>query len=245
MNKNLKVTKINSRDIYQHIDEKKFKKIIRKFCDSYIPELKDKENTFFRNKIDPMLSLFSMFLNDFNYDSWVAAEKTRQLQKSLENYNGNFQQDLLRNMNGWKKMEILDAANTEKKMIVDVKNKQYTEKGDKKVASYDSIKSCLSKKEYKGYTGYFLVMIKNVKSDLDIPFEPPDNKTKTRRPKREDIRIIDGVTFYEKITGDKNFLYKVYREIPVVLSDILNKEDLKDKIIEDKRFENFYRETFN
>jgi hypothetical protein len=245
MVKKQKYSKINSRDIYKYIDEKKFKKIIKKFCYSYIPELKDKENTFFRNKIDPMLSIFSMFLNDFNYDSWVSAEKTRQLQKSLENYNGNFQQDLLRSMNGWSKMEILDAVNKEKKMIVDVKNKQYTEKGDKKVASYDSIKSCLAKKVYKGFTGYFLVMIKNVKSDLDIPFEPPDNKTKTRRPKREDIRIIDGVTFYEKITGDKKFLYKVYQEIPIVLSEILKKEDLKKEIIEDERFESFYKKTFN
>ena len=245
MVKKQKDSKINSRDIYKYIDEKKFKKIIKKFCYSYIPELKDKENTFFRNKIDPMLSIFSMFLNDFNYDSWVSAEKTRQLQKSLENYNGNFQQDLLRSMNGWSKMEILDAVNKEKKMIVDVKNKQYTEKGDKKVASYDSIKSCLAKKEYKGFTGYFLVMIKNVKSDLDIPFEPPDNKTKTRRPKREDIRIIDGVTFYEKITGDKKFLYKVYQEIPIVLSEILKKEDLKKEIIEDERFERIYKKTFN
>ncbi|WP_440656521.1 Eco47II family restriction endonuclease [Candidatus Pelagibacter sp. HIMB1509] len=245
MIKKQKDSKINSRDIYKYIDEKKFKKIIKKFCYSYIPELKDKENTFFRNKIDPMLSIFSMFLNDFNYDSWVSAEKTRQLQKSLENYNGNFQQDLLRSMNGWSKMEILDAVNKEKKMIVDVKNKQYTEKGDKKVASYDSIKSCLAKKEYKGFTGYFLVMIKNVKSDLDIPFEPPDNKTKTRRPKREDIRIIDGVTFYGKITGDKKFLYKVYQEIPIVLSEILKKEDLKKEIIEDERFESFYKKTFN
>ena len=245
MVKKQKDSKINSRDIYKYIDEKKFKKIIKKFCYSYIPELKDKENTFFRNKIDPMLSIFSMFLNDFNYDSWVSAEKTRQLQKSLENYNGNFQQDLLRSMNGWSKMEILDAVNKEKKMIVDVKNKQYTEKGDKKVASYDSIKSCLAKKEYKGFTGYFLVMIKNVENDLDIPFEPPDNKTKTRRPKREDIRIIDGVTFYEKITGDKKFLYKVYQEIPIVLSEILKKEDLKKEIIEDERFESFYKKTFN
>ena len=88
-------------------------------------------------------------------------------------------------------------------------------------------------------------MIKNVKSDLDIPFEPPDNKTKTRRPKREDIRIIDGVTFYEKITGDKKFLYKVYQEIPIVLSEILKKEDLKKEIIEDERFESFYKKTFN
>ena len=42
---------------------------------------------------------------------------------------------------------ILDAVNHEKKMIVDVKNKQFTEKGDKKIASYDDIKSCLNKKK--------------------------------------------------------------------------------------------------
>ena len=102
-------------DIYNSIDEEKFKQVIKQFIDSYLPELKDKEKTFFKNKIDPMLSLFSMFLNNLNYDSWISSEKLRQLQKSLENYNGNFQQELLRNMNGWHKMDILDAVNHEKK----------------------------------------------------------------------------------------------------------------------------------
>ena len=51
--------------------------------------------------------------------------------------------------------------------------------------------------------------------------------------------------FYEKITGDKEFLYKVYKEIPVVLSNLLNKEKLKEEIIEDDRFEKFFKETFN
>ena len=232
-------------DIYNSIDEEKFKQVIKQFIDSYLPELKGKEKTFFKNKIDPMLALFSMFLNNLNYDSWITSEKLRQLQKSLENYNGNFQQELLRNMNGWQKMDILDAVNHEKKMIVDVKNKQFTEKGDKKIASYDDIKSCLNKKKYKGYTGYFLVMIKNVKKPLDIPFTPPDKKTKKNRPKREDIRIIDGTAFYEKITGDKDFLYKVYKEITIVLSSLLKNEELKDEIIKDKRFDDFFKKTFD
>ena len=237
--------KINSRDIYQFIDENKFREIVKKFCNSYIPVLKNVENTFFKNKIDPVLALFRMFLNDLNYNSWVSSEKIRQLGKSLENYNGDFQQELLRNMNGWKKMEILDAVNHEKKIIADVKNKQYTEKGDKKISSYDSIKACLNKKKYKGYTGYYLAMIKNVKRSLDIPYTPPDNKTKKNRPHREDIRIIDGFAFYGKITGDKNFLYKVYKELPNVLSSLLNKEDLKNQIIEDERYESFFKKTFD
>ena len=119
-------------DIYNSIDEEKFKQVIKQFIDSYLPDLKGKEKTFFKNKIDPMLALFSMFLNNLNYDSWVSSEKLRQLQKSLENYNGNFQQELLRNMNGWQKMDI-SMLLIMKKMIVDVKNKQFTKKVIKKL----------------------------------------------------------------------------------------------------------------
>ena len=47
------------------------------------------------------------------------------------------------------------------------------------------------------------------------------------------------------LTGDKEFLYKVYKEIPIVLSNLLNKEKFKEEITEDLRFENFFKETFN
>ena len=66
------------------------------------------------------------------YFKYHPVEATRY---GVGNYNGNFQQELLRNMNGWQKMDILDAVNNEKKMIVDVKNKQFTEKGDKKIVA--------------------------------------------------------------------------------------------------------------
>ena len=109
-------------DIYKHITKEKFKKCVSNFVIGYKSAYKVQNKNFFSNKIDPMLATFNIFLNDIDMDKWIKSENARQLQKTLENLNGNFQQDLLRNMNGWKIMEVLDAVNEEKKMIVDVKN---------------------------------------------------------------------------------------------------------------------------
>ena len=43
----------------------------------------------------------------------------------------------------------------------------------------------------------------------------------------------------------KNFFYKVYKEIPIVLLNLLGKQDLFDKLIKDKRFIEYYKKTFN
>ena len=240
----MKNKKKNS-DIYNFISKKKLKKCVESFVKGYQKAYINQREKFFSNKIDPMLAIFSIFLNDINYDKWIKSENARQLNKTLENLNGSFQQDLLRSMNGWKKMEILDAVNDTKKLIVDVKNKYNTEKGSKKVKQYDEISSCLKKTKYLGFTGYYLTIIKNKKGSLDRPFVPSDNTTRQRRPSREDIREIDGVTFYKKITGDKHFFFKIYQEIPKVLSEILNKKDFGKVLIKDKRFKNYFKLTFN
>lgn len=65
-----------------------------------------------------------------------------------------------------------------------------------------------------------------------------------KRKAREDIRKIDGVTFYKKITNDENFLKKIYIELFSKLLSISGKNSFAE-IKNDPRFEEYYLKTFS
>ena len=92
-----------------------------------------------------------------------------------------------------------------------------------------------------------MYIIRNSKNSVNKPFTPSDNtkKKKKKRKSREDLREIDGVTFFTLITEDKLFLKKVYYEMFNYLKELTGKSELAEKILTDKRFEEFFDKTFN
>lgn len=230
-------------NLYNFIEKEKFEKIVKKLSSEYQVILKRFD--FFKNRIDPFSALAQMFFQDRDFDSWEIVERDRQLQKSLQNKIGDFHQNLIANMTGWKEApKIGDAINEEKKMIVEVKNKYNTEKGEKKAKVYDNLATLLKDKKYSDYKAYYLYIIRKGEF-VNKPFEPSDNQTKSRRKKREDIREIDGISFYTLVTDDKLFLKKIYIEMFNVLKEVSGKSNLGDKIKGDDRFEEYFDKTFN
>ena len=61
----------------------------------------------------------------------------------------------------------------------------------------------------------------------DKPFTPSDNRTHQRRDAREDIRVIDGKSFYELATGDSEAIKKLYNVLPAVINNLLSKDGNK------------------
>jgi len=53
---------------------------------------------------------------------------------------------------------------------------------------------------------------------------PTDNQTGTRLPAREDIRKIDGRSFYALLTNERDALDELYRELPTLVAKIINEE---------------------
>ncbi len=53
---------------------------------------------------------------------------------------------------------------------------------------------------------------------------------------------IDGNSFYEIVTGDRNAIYQIYQVIPAILSDILKNDS--EKIISDPLFEKIFNQAF-
>jgi len=199
--------------------------------------VKYKEKTLYKNIVDPFSAIFDSLRQGITLEEWLEQEKTRQIQKTMQNALGEFHADIIGSIAGWDKLpagNVVDVRNTEKRIIAEVKNKWNTTKGSDKKAIYDNLKSQLDKGAYSGFIGYYVEVIPSRKGGYDKPFTPPDNVTKTKRPVNENIRMIDGDSFYEIASGLPGAIKALYDVLPGIIIKILgNKKFKKSKTFYD------------
>ena len=188
-----------------------------------------------KNVIDPFSSLFQLGGSELQYEEWLTGEITRQAQKSLQNHVGAFHQNILGSISGWENKKtgsVIDLVNLDKKIIAEVKNKHNTVKGSDLVGVYDTLSGAVTEKMsvYKDFTSYYVTIIPPKSHRFDRPFTPSDNKKGQRREANEKVRIIDGASFYELVTGDPNALRDLYKILPTVISKITGRQFLDDEI---------------
>ena len=169
-------------------------------------------------------TLLSKSLDDWRND----VEETRQTQKSIQNIVGELHEIVLGTIDGYENLKVgkvIDVISSKHKLIAEIKNKHNTTKGNHRVEIYDSLKTQLDT-EYKGYSGYYVEILPPSNSKkYDKPFTPSDNKIKDKamknRPSNEKIRLIDGRSFYAKVTGHSDAIDELYNELPSILKEIL------------------------
>ncbi|MEK7518833.1 MAG: Eco47II family restriction endonuclease [Patescibacteria group bacterium] len=186
----------------------------------------EEENNIYSNAIDPFSAVFDIVRKKITTKLWLELEKTRQVQKTNQNAIGVMHQEILGSIPGWENMgtgQVFDLKNDSLQIIAEVKNKWNTVKGSNKNSNYDDLKSKL-KGELKGYTGYLVEIIPHNKARYNKPFQPSDNRIHQKRQKNERIRTIDGYSFYELASGQKNALEALFLALPRVIADILDQE---------------------
>jgi len=177
------------------------------------------DKQFERNVIDPFALLFEMSGFNANESAWLAGEKNRQVQKSLQNHVGNFHQVVLGMMQGWQDLGtggVVDVVCPERKLIAEIKNKHNTVKGSDKVKIYDHMETLVMTKghQYKDFTGYYVEVIPKSGARYDKPFTPPDSATGQPRRANPLIRQIDGYSFYALVTGVPDALEQLFVALP-------------------------------
>jgi hypothetical protein len=187
-----------------------------------------------KNVIDPFSALFHGVTHSIAYKEWIKQEKARQSQKTMQNAIGDFHQEILGAIPGWKNLGVgggLDVANDKMKIIAEIKNKFNTTKGNHKVEIYNAIESKLKSEKFNGFIGYYVEIIPQAKSIYNKPFTPSDNKTHKRKPSKKNIRVIDGISFYTLATGRKYALQELFEALSHILVDEykfkLSKEEAK------------------
>ncbi|MEQ8470651.1 MAG: Eco47II family restriction endonuclease [Marinoscillum sp.] len=189
--------------------------------------IKDSEEKFNRNVIDPFSALFQILGFGLNHDSWLISEKTRQAQKTLQNHTGDFHQNILGSVKGWDNLSTgneMDLVSHDQKVLAELKNKHNTVKGSDLSGLYKSMENLVMNKSsvYKGYTAYYVTIIpKKPERSVDF-FTPSDKSTGSRLASNERIKVIDGASFYSLVTGEEDALQNLFEVIPKVAVEKLS-----------------------
>jgi len=227
------------------ISDEELEKAIKKVLHIVATDKESAVNALYKNKIDPFSAIFDASHQRISLARWIEQEKSRQLQKTLQNTIGEFHQDILGAIPGWENLgrgHVLDVRNPQKKVIAEVKNKFNTTKGNHKKQIYDDIKKELARPENKDFVGYYVEVIPATQTPYNKPFTPSDNLTQKRRPTNERIRVIDGKSFYKLATGNDNALEELYNALPRAISMIFGIN--ADKILDDKLFPELFKKVY-
>ena len=215
---------------------------VKKVTDAAAHATSVQDTNLYSNVVDPFSAIFDALRQNITLTDWLLQEKDRQIQKTIQNKLGTFHQGVLGRVDGWEDLgtgAIVDLANSHIGVIAEVKNKHNTTKGNHKKEIYDDLLKVIQT-THKGATGYYVEIIPARKEPYNKPFTPPDNTTHTQRPMREDIRVVDGKSFYALVTGYPNAIDMVYDALPEALGAILDRSPSLAK--DQKAFtELFYR----
>jgi len=179
------------------------------------------EKNPYKNVIDPFSALIDAARQNISLETWMTQEKARQIQKSFQNAIGEFHQQILGSINGWSnsgKGGSYDVINEDKKIIAEVKNKYNTMNSSSALNAYDKMAHWLDYGK-DGYEAFIVEIVPENPRPYSIPFTPSERKVK--RQTRENLRRIDGRSFYALATGMPDAIDLLYAALPSVLNDIL------------------------
>ena len=205
--------------------------------------------SLYSNTLDCFSATLDSLVQDISISEWLEQESLRQRQKTKQNAIGSMHEDIIGSFDGIHALEvgkIFDIHFPSQRVIAEVKNKHNTTKGNHKVQIYKDLDYALS--TLTDYTGYYVEILPKNGKRYNNPFTPSDNLTGRRLPEREDIRIIDGKSFYSLLTGEPDAMDKIYKMLPEIVAEILHEnfeyEIDKAKVLNDQLFAGVYNKIF-
>ncbi|MBE0506973.1 MAG: Eco47II family restriction endonuclease [Marinospirillum sp.] len=184
----------------------------------------------YRNTLDCFSAVIDSLSQNISLDQWMKQEHERQIQKTKQNAIGTLHEEIIGSVDGVTLLPIgnvVDIVHHGKKIIAEIKNKHNTTKGNHKVSIYRDLEHKLN--GYPGYTGYYVEILPKNATVYNKPFIPSDNQSHMTLPYREDIRVIDGRSFYSLITGNQSAIDDLYNLLPLIVSEIIY-EDFNVKL---------------
>ena len=195
-------------------------------------------NEFEKNLIDPFSLIFSEKLLNITDKEWFDLEIIRKKTKSLSNYIGTFQEELLGcaadyhrfkvNEKGANSMDLIKNDNT---VFADIKNKYNTIKGSDRYSVFNNLQKMTDKYSYLNAKGYYVEIISKESVCENWKF--------TSRGKQycdKNIYRISGDKFYSLVFGVDDAFYQVIMALPIALTDFINQNNISL---------NFVNDTFN
>lgn len=175
---------------------------------------------FSSNLIDPFAMIFSEKMAGINEEDWILQEFQRQINKSISNAIGSFQEQILGFAPGYtwystigdRKAHGMDIIKDDNTLFADIKNKFNTMNSNSQATLYNKFESVL--KVYPDGVAYCVqIMAKN-------SFDTVWRFSKHYNPK---IRMISGDKFYSMVFGEKDAFAKLVSILPAALDEYMKR----------------------
>ena len=206
-------------NLLSFITDEQLENYARQVVEKVLHAADSAEAGLYSNVVDPFSALFDSARQGLTLDEWLEQEKARQVQKTLQNALGKFHQQVLGSVPGWHDAGLggsYDVGNTEGKIIAEIKTKHNTMNSSSAPGVYQKLAGHLQYSHH-GFTAYLVEIVPKTRVPYDKPWSP-NLRTLTLR---EDIRRIDGKSFYKLATGDEDGLKKLYEALPIILQRII------------------------
>lgn len=176
----------------------------------------------YKNVVDPFSALIDAANQGIGFDEWMAKEKDRQVQKAFQNAIGDFHQEIIGFVPGWSnpgKGGSYDVINEGRRILAEIKNKHNTMNSTSAAGTYDKLAGWIDYGK-ADWTAYTVGIVPKSPNPTDMPFTP--SVRKVRKAMRENLRIIDGRSFYALATGRAGAIDELYAVLPGVIAEVLD-----------------------
>ena len=176
---------------------------------------------FSKNLVDPFEMIFTAKITGLSADQWIMQEANRQINKSITNVIGSFQEEVLGHAPNFKRYKVgqpgshsMDIINDSRTIFADVKNKFNTLKGANKPDLFRNFQDVL--RDYPNATTYYVQIIAKGSFNRQWAFTAKDKKYFNPR-----IREISGDQFYKIVFGIDDAFYQLINALPKALEDYM------------------------
>ena len=210
--------------ILNWISDEQLKESVRHLLQTATDAQKKVEADLGKNVIDPFSAMFSMAGFQIDHQTWLKTESTRQAQKTLQNHIGDFHQKILGLVDNWQNLgvgSVIDLVSNENKIIAEVKNKYNTVSGGKLADLYKTLDDLVMAKasKYKDFTAYYVAIIPKNKTRFNREFTPSNKEKGQKCAANSKIREIDGASFYDLVTNEKDALSNLFNVLPEIIKE--------------------------
>lgn len=212
----------------------------------------------YRNTVDCFSASIDALAQGISLDEWLEQERNRQIQKTKQNAIGTLHEQVMGTIDGVENLpvgNVFDIRVNGKKIIAEVKNKHNTTKGNHKIQIYRDLEAKLADPEYDEFTAYYVEVLPKNGHSYNAPFTPSDNVSGGNAAEREDIRVIDGRSFYALLTDNEKAIDELFQVLPEISAEILTeikKEDDADaecidstSVTDSKSFGNIFDKVYS
>jgi hypothetical protein len=179
---------------------------------------------FYKNQIDPIKLLFDIEFLGQDPSDRVLAEINRKIDKTLNNAIGEFHEDLIGGINGFKKHPIgkgYDVSDeSEVRLFADIKNKHNTVKGSNHKDLYQELESFIEDKP--SAKAYWVQIIGDTGKSFNEQWKiPKHNKN------NPNVYRITADKFYALLTGNQKAFSELCQALPKAITHFLQSKNIK------------------